>query len=201
MHRRIDAVLALSVAFLVGVGLLASYVRVEAKASLVEHCPWKGGLLISEASEGEEVELVLANQDCVVPANTSKGPWVFGNVHILAGGTLRFSDAKIDFWAKSILVEKGVKRIGPFFIPSMIVNLAPGQLSIKYGLKGPNYSPVSACATGNHSLGDAMMIIQRGMADVMLAGSAEATISPNSFWRSIGVPGRKTVAIRALRFS
>ncbi|HET7753274.1 MAG TPA: beta-ketoacyl-ACP synthase II [Anaeromyxobacteraceae bacterium] len=75
-------------------------------------------------------------------------------------------------------LEKGVKRIGPFFIPSLIVNLAPGQVSLKYGLKGPNYSPVSACATGNHSIGDALMLIERGMADVMLAGGTEATITP-----------------------
>jgi 3-oxoacyl-[acyl-carrier-protein] synthase II len=75
-------------------------------------------------------------------------------------------------------MQKGVKRIGPFFIPSLIVNLAPGQISLRYGLKGPNYSPVSACATGNHSIGDAMMLIERGMADVMFTGGAEATITP-----------------------
>jgi 3-oxoacyl-[acyl-carrier-protein] synthase II len=75
-------------------------------------------------------------------------------------------------------LEKGVKRISPFFIPSLIVNLAPGQVSLKYGMKGPNYSPVSACATSNHSIGDALMVIQRGMADVMVTGGAEATITP-----------------------
>jgi 3-oxoacyl-[acyl-carrier-protein] synthase II len=76
------------------------------------------------------------------------------------------------------LLEKGVKRISPFFIPSVIINLAPGQISLRYGLKGPNYSPVSACATANHSIGDAMMVIERGMADLMIAGGAEATITP-----------------------
>jgi 3-oxoacyl-[acyl-carrier-protein] synthase II len=76
------------------------------------------------------------------------------------------------------LLEKGVKRIGPFFIPALIVNLAPGQISIKYGMKGPNFSPVSACATGNHSIGDAMIYIERGMADVMVTGGCEATITP-----------------------
>ncbi len=76
------------------------------------------------------------------------------------------------------LIEKGVKRVSPFFIPSVIINLAPGQISLRYGLKGPNYSPVSACATANHSIGDAMMVIERGMADVMIAGGAEATITP-----------------------
>jgi 3-oxoacyl-[acyl-carrier-protein] synthase II len=77
-----------------------------------------------------------------------------------------------------VYMEKGVKKVGPFFIPSLIINLAPGQISLKFGLKGPNFSPVSACATGNHSIGDAMLYIQRGLADVILAGGAEATITP-----------------------
>jgi 3-oxoacyl-[acyl-carrier-protein] synthase II len=75
-------------------------------------------------------------------------------------------------------LEKGVRKISPFFIPALIANLAPGQLSLKYGFKGPNYSPVSACATGNHSIGDAMMLIERDMADVVMTGGAEATITP-----------------------
>jgi len=75
-------------------------------------------------------------------------------------------------------MAKGVKKIGPFFIPSLIINLAPGQISIRYGMKGPNFSPVSACATGNHSIGDAMLYIERGMADVMVTGGCEATITP-----------------------
>jgi len=74
-------------------------------------------------------------------------------------------------------VERGVRKIGPFFIPSIIINLAPGQIALRWGMKGPNFSPVSACATGNHSIGDAMMYIELGMADLMLAGGAEATIT------------------------
>jgi 3-oxoacyl-[acyl-carrier-protein] synthase II len=74
-------------------------------------------------------------------------------------------------------MERGVRKIGPFFIPSIIINLAPGQIALRYGLKGPNFSPVSACATGNHAIGDAMMYIERDMADVMVAGGAEATIT------------------------
>ncbi len=77
-----------------------------------------------------------------------------------------------------VFLQKGVRKIGPFFIPSLIVNLAPGQISIRYGMKGPNFSPVSACATGNHSIGDAMIYIERGLADVMLTGGCEATITP-----------------------
>jgi 3-oxoacyl-[acyl-carrier-protein] synthase II len=76
------------------------------------------------------------------------------------------------------LIERGVRKVSPFFIPAIIINLAPGQIALRYGMKGPNFSPVSACATGNHSLGDAMMYIERGMADVMVAGGVEATITP-----------------------
>ncbi len=77
-----------------------------------------------------------------------------------------------------VFAEKGVRKISPFFIPSLIINLAPGQISLRYGMKGPNFSPVSACATGNHSIGDAMMYIERGMADVIVAGGCESTVTP-----------------------
>ncbi len=76
------------------------------------------------------------------------------------------------------LMERGVRKVSPFFIPAIIINLAPGQIALRWGLKGPNYSPVSACATGNHSIGDALMYIERGMADVMIAGGTEATLTP-----------------------
>jgi 3-oxoacyl-[acyl-carrier-protein] synthase II len=79
---------------------------------------------------------------------------------------------------RDVLREKGVKRISPFFIPSLIINLAPAQISMRYGMKGPNFSTVSACATGNHSIGDALLYIERGLADVMVAGGCEATITP-----------------------
>ncbi len=78
----------------------------------------------------------------------------------------------------SILIEKGPRRVSPFFIPMLIPDIAPGHISIMYGLKGPNYAVVSACATGVHAFGDAFRIIQRGEADVMIAGGAEAPITP-----------------------
>ncbi|HEY4743951.1 MAG TPA: beta-ketoacyl-ACP synthase II [Desulfuromonadaceae bacterium] len=78
----------------------------------------------------------------------------------------------------SALLEGGYKKISPFFIPMLIINLAPGHISIKYGAKGPNISSVSACATATHSIGDAYHIIARGDADAMIAGGTESTVTP-----------------------
>jgi 3-oxoacyl-[acyl-carrier-protein] synthase II len=78
----------------------------------------------------------------------------------------------------SVYLEKGPRRITPFFIPMLIVNLASGQISIRFGAKGPNSAPATACATGSHSIGDAFKIIQRGDADAMIAGGTEAVITP-----------------------
>ena len=78
----------------------------------------------------------------------------------------------------SVLLEKGPRRITPFFIPMLVINLASGQISIKFGAKGPNSAVATACATGSHSIGDAFKIIQRGDADAMIAGGTEAVIVP-----------------------
>jgi 3-oxoacyl-[acyl-carrier-protein] synthase II len=78
----------------------------------------------------------------------------------------------------SVYLEKGPRRITPFFIPMLVINLASGQISIRFGAKGPNSAVSTACATGNHSIGDAYKIIQRGDADAMIAGGAEAVITP-----------------------
>jgi 3-oxoacyl-[acyl-carrier-protein] synthase II len=76
------------------------------------------------------------------------------------------------------LMERGPGRISPFFIPMLIVNEAPGQISMRFGAKGPNASVVTACATGNHNIGDAWRMIQREDADAIIAGGVEATITP-----------------------
>jgi len=91
---------------------------------------------------------------------------------------------------KEILMQKGPDRISPFFLPACIANLAAGQVSIKFGFKGPNLANCTACATGTHAIGDSMRIIQRGEADIMLAGGAEYPITP------LGVAG--FTAMRAL---
>lgn len=79
------------------------------------------------------------------------------------------------------LLEKGPRHgVGPYFVPQIIVNLAPGQISIRHGCKGPNISMVSACSTGAHSIGEAARMIERGDADVIIAGGSESTISPLS---------------------
>lgn len=74
--------------------------------------------------------------------------------------------------------DQGPNRVSAFFIPGCVINLAPGQISIRTGAKGPNFSPVSACATGTHAIGEAFHIIKRNEADVIITGGAESTITP-----------------------
>jgi 3-oxoacyl-[acyl-carrier-protein] synthase II len=76
-----------------------------------------------------------------------------------------------------VMLEKGPRKITPFFIPMLIINLAAGQISIKFGAKGPNSAPATACATGSHAIGDAFKVIQRGDADAMIAGGTESVIT------------------------
>ncbi len=85
--------------------------------------------------------------------------------------------------ASLLLQERGPRRISPFFIPSALINLASGHVSIKYGLKGPNHAVVTACSTGAHAIGDASRLIKYGDADLMVAGGAEAAVCP------IGIAG------------
>ena len=89
-----------------------------------------------------------------------------------------------------LFLESGLKRISPFMIPKLIANLAPGQVAIKHGAKGINYTPTSACSSGGHAVGEAMRMIRHGYQDAVICGGAEAAISPT------GVGG--FVAMRAL---
>ena len=90
------------------------------------------------------------------------------------GGVRGIEDTAID------LHEGGPRKVSPFYVPSTIINMLPGQLSILKGIKGPNFSAVSACATSNHSIGMAMRMIQYGDADIMVAGGAEHGTTPTS---------------------
>jgi 3-oxoacyl-[acyl-carrier-protein] synthase II len=103
------------------------------------------------------------------------------------GGLSTIADTAIE------LNEKGPRRVSPFFIPSALINLASGQVSIRHGFKGPNHAVVTACATGAHAVGDACRIIQYGDAEVMIAGGAEAAIC------KIGIAG--FIACRAMSTS
>jgi len=100
------------------------------------------------------------------------------------GGLPRIEETQVEY------LERGARRISPFFVPASLINLVSGQLSIMLGLKGPSYAVVSACTTGLHSIGDAARLIMYGDADVMVAGGAESTVSP------LGIGG--FAAMRAL---
>jgi 3-oxoacyl-[acyl-carrier-protein] synthase II len=78
----------------------------------------------------------------------------------------------------SVLLDRGADRISPFFIPGLIVNMAAGQVSIRWGARGPNTAPATACTTGLHAVGDAFRLIQLGMADAMICGGTESVITP-----------------------
>ncbi|HEY9278877.1 MAG TPA: beta-ketoacyl-ACP synthase II [Eoetvoesiella sp.] len=100
------------------------------------------------------------------------------------GGLPRIEEQQVEY------LERGARRISPFFVPASLINLISGQLSIMLGFKGPSYAVVSACTTGLHSIGDAARLIEYGDADVMMAGGAESTVSP------LGIGG--FAAMRAL---
>ena len=119
---------------------------------------------------------VAASQEAVDDAGLTVTPETAERVGVYIGAGIGGLPG-IEQYHK-VLQDKGPGRVSPFFIPMVIVNLASGQVAIRFGAKGPNSCAVTACATGNHCIGDAYRIIQRGEADVMLAGGTESTICP-----------------------
>ena len=99
---------------------------------------------------------------------------ILENTGVIVGSGIGGLD-RIDETGK-ILNERGARRVSPFFIPSSLINLASGHISMKYGFQGPNHSVVTACATGTHAIGDASRIIKYGDADVMVCGGTEAAV-------------------------
>lgn len=115
---------------------------------------------------------IQAWHDCGLDITEANAPRVGAIIGSGIGGLPRIEDTH----AQCLL--RGAGRISPYFVPASLINLISGQLSILYGLKGPSYAVVSACTTGLHCIGDAARLIEYGDADVMLAGGAEATVSP-----------------------
>ena len=131
---------------------------------------------------------IAAAEFAVLDAGLEVTPEIADRVGVfIASGIGGFSDIEREH---RVLLKDGPRKISPFFIPSVIINLAAGQVSIRFGAKGPNSATVTACSASAHAVGDAFEIICRGAADVMIAGGSEAAITP------LGVGG--FAAMRAL---
>ncbi|MBB1089034.1 beta-ketoacyl-ACP synthase II [Lysobacter sp. SG-8] len=117
---------------------------------------------------------LMALQDAAITVDDSNAERVGAMIGSGIGGLLGIEEQTIKYH------EGGPRKISPFYVPSTIINMLPGQVSLITGAKGPNFSAVSACATSNHSIGMAMRMIQYGDADVMIAGGAERGSSPTS---------------------
>ncbi|OYV37376.1 MAG: beta-ketoacyl-[acyl-carrier-protein] synthase II [Acidocella sp. 20-61-6] len=172
-----------------GIGIISSFDTTELTAKIAGQVPngprAEGKLDLSEWMPVKDVKkmdrfihfgLVAASEaieDSGWTPQTEEEKYVSG---VMIGSGIGGIQAIYD---ASIMVHEGkAKRLSPFFIPSALINLISGQVSIKYGLKGPNHSAVTACATGVHAIGDAARIIALGDADVMVAGGAEAAVNP-----------------------
>jgi len=115
---------------------------------------------------------IQAWRDCGLEVNEQNAERIGVNIGSGIGGLPRIEETHTE------LRERGPRRISPFFVPASIINMISGHVSILYGMKGPNLAVVTACTTGLHAVGQAARLIEYGDADVMLAGGAEATISP-----------------------
>ncbi|MCE7032447.1 beta-ketoacyl-ACP synthase II [Lysobacter sp. GX 14042] len=117
---------------------------------------------------------MMAIEDAGLEVTEANAPRIGALIGSGIGGILGIEEQTAKY------LDGGPRKISPFYVPSTIINMLPGQVSLLTGIKGPNFSAVSACATANHSIGMAMRMIQYGDADVMLAGGAERGSSPTS---------------------
>ncbi|MET3930893.1 3-oxoacyl-[acyl-carrier-protein] synthase II [Lysobacter sp. OAE881] len=117
---------------------------------------------------------LMAMKDADLTVDDSNAERIGALIGSGIGGLLGIEEQTVKFH------EGGPRKVSPFYVPSTIINMLPGQVSLLTGIKGPNFSAVSACATANHSIGMAMRMIQYGDADVMIAGGAERGSSPTS---------------------
>ena len=116
------------------------------------------------------VALPADNYNQVADGLVYAGPTLLSNIQVIGIATLE-ENARL-------LALKGPRKVSPFFIPMFIPDIAAGLISIRHNAQGPNYATVSACASSAHAIGNAMRYIQRGDADVMIAGGSESTITP-----------------------
>jgi 3-oxoacyl-[acyl-carrier-protein] synthase II len=119
---------------------------------------------------------VACAQEAVKQAGIGNGDVAGDRVGVLIGSGIG-GIATFEEQAR-LMVERGPKRISPFFVPMFIPDIAAGHVSMRYGFRGPNYATVSACASSAHAVGDAFRIVQRGDAEAMIAGGTEATVTP-----------------------
>ena len=120
---------------------------------------------------------VAAAMEAVADSGLENAPYDKNRAGVVVGSGI--GGMWTNFQQQKLYYENnGPRQISPFFVPMLIVDIAAGHISMLFGLKGPNYATVSACATASHSIGDSVMLIERGMADVMVTGGAEAAITP-----------------------
>jgi 3-oxoacyl-[acyl-carrier-protein] synthase II len=120
---------------------------------------------------------VVAAMEAVADAGIENGSIDKNRAGVIVGSGI--GGMWTNFQQQKIYYENnGPRQISPFFVPMLIADIAAGHISMMFGLKGPNYATVSACATSSHSIGDSFILIERGMADVMVTGGAEAAITP-----------------------
>lgn len=117
---------------------------------------------------------IAASEEAMADSGLKVTPGNAGRIGVVVGSGMGGIETISHY--DIICNNQGPGRVSPFYVPSSVINLAPGQISIRTGARGPNFSPVSACATGTHAVGEAFHIIKRGDADAIITGGAEATI-------------------------